>query len=58
MARLQPLVSDIAVSFSAVFEGPGRYEFRLWYRVVRKWDQKRKRRTLGRSHIRIESYGT
>jgi hypothetical protein len=47
-------VRDIAVSFSAVYEGPGRYEFRLWHRVVRKWAQKRKRRTLARAHIRIE----
>ena len=47
-------VRDIAVSFAAVFEGPGRYEFHLWHPVVRKWDQKRKRRTLARAHIRIE----
>lgn len=47
-------VRDIAVSFAAIFEGPGRYEFRLWYPVVRKWDQKTFRRTLAHAYIRIE----
>jgi hypothetical protein len=48
-------VRDIAASLpSVIFEGPGRYEFRLWHPVVRKWDQATKRRTLARTHIRIE----
>jgi hypothetical protein len=48
-------VRDIAASVrSAVFEGPGRYEFRLWHRVVRKWDRAVRRRTLARAHLRME----
>jgi hypothetical protein len=47
-------VKDIAASVSAIFEGPGRYEFRLWYPVVRKWDQAKQRKTLARAHVRIE----
>jgi hypothetical protein len=47
-------VRDIAASFSAVYEGPGVYEFRLWHPVVRKWDQRRRRRTLARAWVRIE----
>jgi hypothetical protein len=47
-------VRDVAVTFSAVYEGPGRYEFRLWYPVVRKWDQRTKRRILACAWIRVE----
>lgn len=47
-------VRDVAVSFSAVFEGAGQYEFRLWYQVVRSWDQRTGRRTLARAWIRLE----
>jgi hypothetical protein len=47
-------VRDIAVPISAIFEGAGRYEFRLWHPVIRKWDRAMKRRTLARGHIRIE----
>lgn len=47
-------VRDVAARVSLIFEGPGRYEFRLWYPVVRKWDQTRRRRTLARTHVRIE----
>lgn len=55
-ATFRPAVTvrDVAASVSAVFEGPGRYEFRLWYPVVRSWDLARRRRTLARTHIRIE----
>lgn len=48
-------VLDVAVSLpSLVFEGRGRYEFRLWHRVVRKWDRATKRRILARAHIEVE----
>ncbi len=47
-------VRDVAASVSAIFEGPGRYEFQLWYPVVRKWDQSRGQRTIARTHVRIE----
>ncbi len=47
-------VRDVAFSFSAVFEGPGRYEFRLWHLVVRAWDQATRRRALARAHVRLE----
>lgn len=55
-ANFRPAVTvrDIAASVSTIFEGPGRYEFRLWYPVVRKWDQSRRRRTLARTYVRIE----
>jgi hypothetical protein len=55
-ATFRPTVTvrDVATSVSAIFEGPGRYEFRLWYPVVRKWDLAWRRRTLARTHIRIE----
>jgi hypothetical protein len=48
-------VRDIAALVPAVvFEGPGRYEFRLWHRVTRRWDQSVHRRTVGRAYIRME----
>lgn len=47
-------VRDLAASVSTTFEGPGRYEFRLWTPVVRKWDLARRRRTLARTYVRIE----
>ena len=56
IATFRPAVTvrDVAASVTAIFEGPGRYEFRLWYPVVRKWDQALRRRTLARTYIRIE----
>ncbi len=56
LAAFRPEVSvrDVAISVSTTFEGSGRYEFRLWTPVVRKWDQSRRRRTLARTYIRIE----
>ena len=48
------VVRDVAASVSTVLEGPGRYEFRLWHPVTRKWDQARRRRTLARTFIRLE----
>lgn len=47
-------VRDVAASVSAIFEGPGRYEFRLWYPVVRRWDGATRRQLLARTHLRIE----
>ncbi len=47
-------VRDVAVPIPLVFEGPGHYEFRLWYPVVRRWDGARRRRTLARTYVRIE----
>ena|SRR5438094_9095069 len=47
-------VRDVAASFSAIYEGPGRYEFRLWYPVVRKWDQAMRGRRLARAWIKLE----
>ena len=47
-------VRDFGARVSGIFEGPGRYEFRIWHPVIRKWDRKRFRRTLARTHLRIE----
>jgi hypothetical protein len=56
MASFRPVVTvrDMAASLTTIFEGPGRYEFRLWDPVIRKWDLVQRRRILARSHIRIE----
>jgi hypothetical protein len=55
-ATFRPAVTvrDVAASVSGIFEGPGRYEFRLWYLVERTWDHAQRRRTLARAHVRIE----
>jgi len=55
-ATFRPAVTvrDVAAPVSAIFKGPGRYEFRLGYPVVRKWDQSRRRRTLARTYVRTE----
>lgn len=47
-------VRDVAIPFTATFEGPGRYEFRLWYPVTRRWDLAKKRRVLAKAHIHME----
>ena len=47
-------VRDVAVPVPLVFEGPGEYEFRLWYPVTRRWDQSRRRRTIGRTFIQTK----
>lgn len=47
-------VRDVAAPVTGVFEGPGRYEFRLWHPAVSKWDNARRRRTLARTYIRQE----
>jgi hypothetical protein len=47
-------VRDIARNVPLTFEGPGRYEFRLWHKVRGKWDRKAKMRILARAHIRME----
>ena len=52
--RPEVTVRDIAARAAGVFEGPGRYEFRLWYRSVRTWDQTVRRRVVARTFIRIE----
>jgi hypothetical protein len=47
-------VRDMAARVDVTFEGPGRYEFQLWYVSMRKWDRHRARRILARTHMRIE----
>ncbi len=47
-------VRDVANDFSTTFEGPGRYEFRLWHPAGRRWDGSRRRRTLARAFINMK----
>ena len=47
-------VRDMATQISGIFEGAGRYEFRLWYNSKSRWDQSQRRRIIARTYIRIE----
>ncbi len=47
-------VKDISASVDCVFNGPGRYEFRLWYDAGSKWDGSPRRRNVARTYLRIE----
>lgn len=47
-------VRDVAARVDAIFEGPGRYEFQLWYVSTRQWDQHNAKRVVARTHLRVE----